>query len=571
MPKITTRVNRGESRNTQLSDIFINTLVIAEIPEGVINTTQPTLRVTKPIDTGTSILNRVQRTSIKAINLLVSKVNGRASVEVAVASPTETYTKITVSPTATSPSTFIVNGNPQEVTWAGTGLVPATLAFIAAAKAAGLIIYNQSTSAGTIGVVNQDSSPFTISGTGVAVASEFGGNVVTALDYLKCINRLTALDIGELPVGFLVIPSAYTKLRASDCHLVTAAASELARKHNMVLLVDAPNPDLILQTGVNTGSAYTAPPAHPVGSLFNYSGNVYQVVTVLAVTTATNGTAYPLNSLVFVPALQKTYRSLSPSATFVDIAVPTEAELLNFIEERPKNVIQRWLNIGGIIVVDQGYTTPDAYKSYVAGIPEGLEGQIMTYVNYWADGTGNSYPASSLVAAYFIETWINETFLRNHAGNNYPIPEIVGLTYAPKEADLAEATNFNYLGSKGNYHISGVRTNASDSKFRWLTGAITVAMVRRQATVASAAIQYQPLQGINALLGSVQNTYIAVLERLAFLFFDRQYRVIADLTNNTLEDLQDGKVNVKLCVKLTPDIDEVSIEVAVKALNEELV
>lgn len=574
MPFIQTTVDRGSSRNTQLSDLFINTLIIGEMPEGIINITQPTRRVTKPIDTGTSVLDRAQRATIKAANYLVGKIANRASVEVAIAQPTPNYTSVTVGATTVSPVTLSINGTPYTATWSGSTIASATEAIRSLLLRAGLIIYSSDTATGVIGVVSQDESPFSLtltSGLGVTFGSTIGNSQVLARDYVKTINQLAALDVGDLPVGFLIMPSAYTKFNSADCHQITAAANILAEKHNLVLLVDTPNPDLLLQSGVDTGSAYTIPSAHAQGSIFNYGGTVYRVDAPLAVTTAINGAAYPLNSLVYLASNGKTYRSLSPSATFADVATPTEAELLTFVEERPLNIVQRWINIGGLTAVDRGYNSPEAYVPYANEVPKGLDGQCYIYLNYWGDGTGETYPPSILVAGNFIKTWItSNSFLVNHAGSSYPVSEVASLVYSPKDADLASAKNYNYLSSKGNFHIAGVRSNSIDDKFRWITGSITVAMVRRQTLVAAASIQYQPLQGVSALLGGVRNTFVQVLESLAGLFFDRQYRVIADLSNNTLDSLQAGLVNVKVCIKLSPDIDEIALTVAVKALSEEL-
>jgi hypothetical protein len=226
--------------------------------------------------------------------------------------------------------------------------------------------------------------------------------------------------------------------------------------------------------------------------------------------------------------------------------------------------------LGGIEITDRGYNTPSAYADYASAVPKGLDGQAMIYLQYWDDGTGNFYPYSSIAASEFISTWISRGFLVNHAGNQYPVPKVVGLSYTPKDADLAAAKYYNYVGARGNFHTAGVRTNALDDKFRWITGSIAVAMTRRQCQVAASTIQYQPLQGINALISGVSGVFNNVLERLKSLYFNGEYRVIADLSNNTEESLQSGTINVKICVRLVPDLDEVFITVAVKAINENL-
>lgn len=569
MPSINVSVDRGSSRNTQISDLFINTLVVGELPIGLINLTEPTRRVVEPVQTGNAVLEPAQQVTVKAVNFLLSKLNNRATVEIAQVTPTQSYTNITIG-SITSPAIVTVNGTNYTYSWLGTSVSAKTASLQQALMTANLTVYNANSTLGVIGVLSNSGASFTVSGSGLTVGTANGNDTVTVSDYIKTLKRLTALDVGDLAVGFLIIPSGYSKLRASDCHLMTAAANELAAKHNLVLIADIANPNLSKQDGVNLGSSYSVPSAHAVGSLFNYKGTVYSVSAALTTTTATNGTTYPINTLVFLPVKAAVYRSLSPSATFLDINAPTEAELINFVIESSEDLIQRWVNLGGLTIQDQGYSSEAAIKNYCRMVPKGLDGQCFIYTNYWGDGTSVEYPPSIVVAAYFISTWLTSGFLVNHAGNRYPIGEITSLSYTPKSSDLALAKNYNFLSSKGNFHIAGVRSNAEDDKFRWITGSLTIAMVRRQTLLAASAVQYQPLQGVGALLGTVQSTFIAVMENLAGLFFNRQYRVIADLTNNTLDSLQSGIVNVKICVKLAPDLDEVNLIVAVKALAEEL-
>jgi hypothetical protein len=589
MPYITTELNTGIKRNTQYSDVFTNVRVFGQLPLGVVSVVDTPLRIIKPIDTtGFVISTEAERITQKALDYIYSKMTDTTTVEYIDVQPTLSYLQITIDPAKISGNSIAVsiNGTSYQLEYASNAeFQPKLKALI---ESTGLLIYNDTTN--VLGVVDSTNKPFSISqvtGTAglLAIADVVGNSTVTAADYIKSIDKMTSEDIGRVPVGFFIAPAAFAQFTASDCRKIAIALEKLSKKHCGIALVDAPNPDITKHKGITIPVPFNKPSAHTVGSQFYWDNTIYSVTTALTIVNPpVNGTVYPVNTLIEMPD-GKVLRSLG-GASFANINSPTAAELLKFIRLEPGDIIRAWLNLNGITILHQAPKTAQQYKAYADSVVKGENGNVMIYLNYWKDiSTAFWIPPSILVSANFVNEWSVAGFGSNYAGMAFPITEISTLSYNPRDVDLTAAETYNYLASKLAPNIHGVRTNATDLKLRFVTQAITLAMIRAQTYITAGYAQFQPINSLNAgssnaesgqtvlseLLGGIIGAFTTVLNQFTTLLWQGEYKIICDLTNNKLQDIKNGKIRVDVCVRLTPDADKIVITTVVKEIDQPLI
>lgn len=217
-----------------------------------------------------------------------------------------------------------------------------------------------------------------------------------------------------------------------------------------------------------------------------------------------------------------------------------------------------------------GFTTFEQYRD------EGLlttcaRGHSAYYFPWAIDGRGNPIPPSSYVMGYAMRKYeIGGGFRQPPASYSDTLKNITGLTLDVHPSQHAVANNehslnvlrrfYDFGGLR--YHIAGARTRSVDPLFNTITDRVIFNVLLDTLRISLRGFTFQSVDGQLQLFRSIRRTCVSILETLrksGALFGadpDAAYEVVCDRSNNSDDDLENGRVNVTVYAVPSPFIEK---------------
>ena len=267
------------------------------------------------------------------------------------------------------------------------------------------------------------------------------------------------------------------------------------------------------------------------------------------------------------------YQSFTDQADRVLLANATEA-LVN----DPKYY---WINIidCGEDIATQT-TSGLAINSAIAerNLLTSVRGHSIYYFPYLTDVTDTNIPPSLLVAAVAVRRNRQEGFAQPIAGVQYPLYAVKDVTF---NVGTIQQDQLNPLGincirrlpSGRGIVVYGARTLSTDPNYRFVSVRLIMNVLAGSLRKAFDTLILSLVDGRGALFARIKQTAANICELLrdgGALFganSDDAYLVVCDLTNNSLELLEQGIVGLDVRVKPSPTMEVLDIRLSRASLS----
>ena len=235
--------------------------------------------------------------------------------------------------------------------------------------------------------------------------------------------------------------------------------------------------------------------------------------------------------------------------------------------------------LGGVSLVDSRLPAASTAELLAErALLSSPRGHSAYYFPYLVDGKGRNVAPSSVVAAINIKAQ-KTSYATPAAGNSLPIAGITGLSRTINHLEQGvlnpEGINVIRFFSNKGFIIYGARTLSTSSFYTFTTTRVILNVLARSLTLAFNDLILTGLTyGLAFSVAKSTATSICELMRQNGSLFgskpDEAYRVIADNTNNTLTNLDQGQLFVDVIVKPTPVTEVISIRLNRASLGASL-
>lgn len=201
------------------------------------------------------------------------------------------------------------------------------------------------------------------------------------------------------------------------------------------------------------------------------------------------------------------------------------------------------------------------------------------YFPYWKDVNDNVVPQSAAVAGVALRRFAQDGFTQPPAGVEFPVYGVNTTTFEVTDTiqDILNPEDINcarvFYGDFGRV-IYGARTLSPNPYVQYVSQRVICNVIGRTLTEALRTLILSTTDGNGVTFNRVYVTAVGVCERIrraGGLFgatASDAYLVVCDLSNNNLDDLQNGIVRCLVAVKLSPVLEFLDLNVVTTALGE---
>jgi hypothetical protein len=428
--------------------------------------------------------------------------------------------------------------------------------------------------------------PGTASGVAITAATTYGPagyTVPESKDYIQ------ALYLGinqEDPLGVIIAPGFYATASSEEALLLTKQVDSFCRQAHFqqLFIADVSNPDLTKIPLFASVPAFSPTPDILVGGLFKFGGQIYKglpggggyggilpgSVSIVGITTVLAGSAVgPLTpgSRIVLPqnitigGINTNVLQAVNTASIADVDTPTLLELANFIGISHQQLINEYLFVQGIGVVENGsaneqalYTFRDDFNSV-----EGHVSVVAPYQNYTGPllslSTDFPLPASVYQAALWIYTANAIGPAQPPASDDYALEATKGPIWQVTSAGhaLLNGKGINIIKTiNSNAYIMGARTLSQNDLYNRQNARLILSLYVRTLRLAlKAGLVLKPLNSTGAFLALLQ----AKADRVSRAFYtaglldgtseNAAWNNKCDASINSLANLQQGIIRLE--------------------------
>lgn len=240
--------------------------------------------------------------------------------------------------------------------------------------------------------------------------------------------------------------------------------------------------------------------------------------------------------------------------------------------------------IGCVSIIDCSLVTATSPDLGIFGINAASEraflaspkGNSVYYAPYIKNNNDVLVPPSGCVAGVWLKRMRIEGFNQPPAGVSYPLVGVKGMSIDLNRGiqDTLNPLGINLIRlipNKG-YCIWGARTLSTNPYYRFVTTRVILNVLRDTLLRAYDELLFSSIDGLGVVFSRIQQTAITVCERLrlggALYGATPQdaYLCLCDTSNNTTE-LNDGRVNLDVFVKVSPILEMLMITLRPTAIG----
>lgn len=395
-------------------------------------------------------------------------------------------------------------------------------------------------------------------------------------------DYIQALELSLTPeseLGVIVAPGFYATTGSLEAELFTKQLDSFCRQAEFQQLAirDVVNPDLTYVPDYSTITTYNPTTLVTVDQLIEFEGSIYRGQlppgnayggsdALLPVAVAINGQIGVLeralqNPVTINGVTGRVIRGLVSGAAITNVLAPTPVELLDFRVVSNRELINRALFEGSLIIVESGSATEQAIYKFRDNF-DSIEGNVSIvapYLNYLGSELDLAVDFALPASVYQASLWI---YVANAFGvftppgsDDYALEGTKGPIWqvtSPGHA-LLNGKGINIIKTiNSNAYVMGARTLSQNDIYNRQNARVILSLyVRTLRSALKAGLVIKPLTSPNAFLNTLKNKADAVSRSFyqAGLFYggseSEAFNNKCDTELNPLSAIQQGIIKLE--------------------------